>query len=75
MSPGEGAADGPAPVSPCVAVCIMDPATGFCRGCYRSIGEIAGWLDFTPAEKRRVVADAGARKVAAETARGAERGR
>jgi hypothetical protein len=47
----------------------MDPASGFCRGCYRSIREIAGWLDFSPDEKRRVVADAIARKAAAEEAR------
>jgi predicted Fe-S protein YdhL (DUF1289 family) len=62
-------AEGRAPVSPCVAVCIMDPETGFCRGCWRSIAEIAGWLDFTPAEKRRVVGAAAARKSAAEAAR------
>jgi hypothetical protein len=47
----------------------MDPTSGFCRGCYRSIREIAGWLDFSPDEKRRVVADATARKAAAEEAR------
>ena len=72
MSEDPGAA-GPAPVSPCIAVCIMDPASGFCRGCHRSIAEIAGWLDFTPAEKRRVVATAAARKEAAEAARKRER--
>jgi predicted Fe-S protein YdhL (DUF1289 family) len=65
---------GPAPVSPCVAVCIMDPATGFCRGCWRSIGEIAGWLDFSPEEKRRVVADAATRKAEAEKARSTRSG-
>jgi uncharacterized protein len=64
--PGTGR---PVPDSPCIAVCIMDPASGFCRGCYRSIREIAGWLDFSPDEKRRVVADAAARKTAAEASR------
>ena len=30
-------------VSPCVNVCQMDASTGWCRGCARSLGEIAGW--------------------------------
>jgi predicted Fe-S protein YdhL (DUF1289 family) len=43
-------------VSPCIGVCIIDPESGFCRGCARSIGEIAGWLDFSPDERRRIAA-------------------
>lgn len=30
--------------SPCVAVCMLSPDTGHCRGCFRTIEEIAGWL-------------------------------
>lgn len=30
-------------ISPCVNVCQMDAASGWCRGCARSIHEIAGW--------------------------------
>ena len=44
------------PLSPCVSVCILDPATGYCRGCRRTIGEIAGWLDMTDEGKRAVLA-------------------
>ena len=29
--------------SPCISVCRIDDATGFCAGCYRSLEEIAGW--------------------------------
>lgn len=29
--------------SPCVNVCEMDAATGWCRGCARRLDEIAGW--------------------------------
>lgn len=29
--------------SPCVNVCQMDAATGWCRGCARRLDEIAGW--------------------------------
>lgn len=44
------------PTSPCIGVCIIDPATGFCRGCARTIPEIAGWLNFSADDKSRVLA-------------------
>lgn len=33
---------------PCVGVCTLDSATGYCLGCLRTAGEIAAWreLDF-----------------------------
>jgi uncharacterized protein len=43
------------PISPCIGVCIIDPASGYCLGCARTIPEIAGWLDFSPEEKRRLL--------------------
>lgn len=44
------------PVSPCIGVCVLDPATALCRGCLRNIEEIAGWPRFDAEEKRRVLA-------------------
>ncbi|HEY3299205.1 MAG TPA: DUF1289 domain-containing protein [Methylophilaceae bacterium] len=41
-------------VSPCVGVCAMNEATGFCHGCYRTIDEIQDWWDM-PASKRMQV--------------------
>ncbi|WP_375381894.1 DUF1289 domain-containing protein [uncultured Sphingomonas sp.] len=29
--------------SPCVNVCVIDDATGWCAGCGRTIEEIVGW--------------------------------
>jgi uncharacterized protein len=29
--------------SPCISVCRMDAATGWCEGCFRTLEEIAGW--------------------------------
>ncbi|MFD1702063.1 DUF1289 domain-containing protein [Methylopila henanensis] len=29
--------------SPCVSVCVMDPATGWCEGCFRTLAEIGAW--------------------------------
>jgi predicted Fe-S protein YdhL (DUF1289 family) len=40
--------------SPCVKVCVVDPRTGLCLGCHRTVEEIAGWSAMTP-EARRVV--------------------
>ena len=31
------------PNSPCVSLCQMHAATGWCRGCLRTLDEIAGW--------------------------------
>jgi predicted Fe-S protein YdhL (DUF1289 family) len=40
--------------SPCVRVCAMDPATQLCRGCFRTLEEIAGWPSYTEAQKAEV---------------------
>ncbi|NJO56431.1 MAG: DUF1289 domain-containing protein [Rhodospirillales bacterium] len=29
--------------SPCIGVCKMDAAKQYCRGCYRTLSEIAAW--------------------------------
>lgn len=29
--------------SPCTQICAMNPATGLCRGCWRTIEEIGSW--------------------------------
>ena len=50
------------PISPCIGVCIIDPASGYCLGCARTIPEIAGWLDFSPEEKRRLLETLAERK-------------
>lgn len=35
---------GPAPIeSPCTGVCRIDPASGWCVGCGRTLDEIARW--------------------------------
>ncbi|NIF53235.1 MULTISPECIES: DUF1289 domain-containing protein [Burkholderiaceae] len=45
--------DGSVP-SPCISVCRMDAATGWCEGCLRTIDEIAGWSIFDDDAKRAV---------------------
>ena len=41
--------------SPCVGICQIDDATGWCRGCARTLEEIAAWSSLTEAERARVV--------------------
>jgi len=50
--------------SPCVNVCRMDEKSGYCEGCRRSLDEIAAWSIYTAAEKRAVLAQLPARKLA-----------
>ena len=54
------------PVSPCVGICLMDPATRTCRGCLRTIDEIAGWYDANAAKKQAILARLAARRRDAE---------
>ena len=42
--------------SPCINVCRMDPASGYCEGCRRSLEEIACWSAYSADEKRAVLA-------------------
>lgn len=51
--------------SPCVSVCKMDPARDLCEGCYRTLDEIAHWGLFDDDEKRAVITQLPARRVAA----------
>jgi predicted Fe-S protein YdhL (DUF1289 family) len=40
--------------SPCINVCRMDAATGWCEGCLRTIDEIAAWGSMHDDDKRAV---------------------
>lgn len=41
--------------SPCISVCRMDYATGWCIGCSRTLEEIASWRDLDETAKARVL--------------------
>jgi uncharacterized protein len=42
-------------MSPCVNVCRLDPATGWCEGCGRTGDEIARWTAVTDAERQAIL--------------------
>ena len=43
--------------SPCIKVCVIEPGSGLCTGCLRSLEEIAGWAGFSEAERARIMAE------------------
>jgi uncharacterized protein len=40
--------------SPCINICRMDSATGWCEGCLRTIDEIVAWSGLDDVAKRQV---------------------
>jgi predicted Fe-S protein YdhL (DUF1289 family) len=47
--------------SPCVKLCVLD-ASGICKGCRRSIEEIAAWPSAEDAARRAILARAAVRR-------------
>ncbi len=50
--------------TPCVNICEIDRASGLCRGCGRTVAEIASWSSLTSAERRRIMSELADRKAA-----------
>jgi predicted Fe-S protein YdhL (DUF1289 family) len=48
--------------SPCISVCQIDAATGWCAGCLRTIDEIATWSALDDEARRRVWMQLGERR-------------
>ncbi len=49
--------------SPCIDICRMDAATGWCEGCLRTLDEIACWSVLSDADKLAVKAELQQRRV------------
>ena len=52
----------PYPTTPCIAVCQIDPKSGFCLGCYRTLKEIAQWGRFSEDERQALLPELDQRK-------------
>ena len=48
--------------SPCIGICELDDASR-CRGCQRTLEEIAGWINYSDAERKAILADLDLRTV------------
>jgi predicted Fe-S protein YdhL (DUF1289 family) len=42
--------------TPCLKICVLEPGSKLCRGCGRTIAEIAGWGAMSESERRRIMA-------------------
>ena len=42
-------------ISPCNKVCVMDAEQRYCKGCWRTLAEIAAWGSMTDEEQRAVL--------------------
>jgi len=40
--------------SPCIGTCTLGPGD-LCVGCFRSATEIAGWLGYSPEQRREII--------------------
>jgi len=43
--------------SPCTKVCTIDPRSGLCHGCGRTLSEIAQWASLTERERLAIMAE------------------
>lgn len=43
-------------VTPCIKVCVVEPLSGLCIGCGRTLREIGGWASFSPDARDRIMA-------------------
>lgn len=47
--------------SPCIKICVIDPASKVCQGCGRTLQEIAQWSRFSEPERLAIMATLEAR--------------
>ena len=55
--------------SPCVEVCNIDEARGYCWGCFRTLDEIASWLEYSPEQRADLMLDLERRRLEAKAQR------
>ncbi len=64
MDAAERTRTGAGVASPCISVCVMDASTGLCRGCLRTLDEIARWSAIDDDARRAIVARLPSRRAA-----------
>jgi predicted Fe-S protein YdhL (DUF1289 family) len=48
--------------TPCVKVCVVDPESGLCLGCFRTLPEVAAWAGYSDAERDAILAELPSRR-------------
>jgi len=44
-------------LTPCTAICTIEPGSGLCLGCRRTLDEIARWSVLSDQERARIMAE------------------
>ena len=57
----------PSAATPCVKICVVDPLSGLCIGCGRTVAEISLWPEMTDEQRRAVISGLTARTAATRT--------
>lgn len=52
--------------TPCIGVCSIDALTDLCRGCLRTLPEIAAWGSLSELERRRIMLELPGRRLRPE---------
>ena len=52
--------------SPCKLICTLELSSGVCTGCGRTRADIAGWINYTPAQRAFANIEAAKRMTAFE---------
>jgi uncharacterized protein len=55
------------PSTPCIQVCVIDPLSGLCIGCGRTVEEIAAWRSLNEPQRRKIMAQLGGRLAASRS--------
>jgi len=48
--------------SPCIGVCVIDPTTDWCEGCFRTLEEVASWGTSSAGQRRQILDEAERRR-------------
>jgi len=55
--------------TPCVKVCFVDPKSGICVGCFRTMEELGCWTRYSDAEREAIMEALPEREAAYRAAR------
>ncbi|MSP48017.1 MAG: DUF1289 domain-containing protein [Alphaproteobacteria bacterium] len=55
----------PSVPSPCIGLCVLDPESGCCKGCFRTIEEIGAWIGLDDGGRRQILRRVAERRSAA----------
>jgi predicted Fe-S protein YdhL (DUF1289 family) len=44
-------------ITPCQRICVLDDASGLCRGCGRTRAEVGRWSSYSDAERLAIMAE------------------